>query len=305
MPALTPSLKGALYVLGGAVTISFAPLFVKLDDVGPSAVAMYRLFWGGLALVIGAGLRGERLIPDRSALGLLLICALFFTLNMICWHMSIIFVGPGIATILANFQVFFLAVFGALFLKERLSLLHRFSLPLALIGLWLLLEVNPAYIPAGVLHGTVFGFLAASFYSLYILCLRRSQLMEDRLPAMANIGLISLCSMVIAAFVALSAHEPMFSTSVRSNVILFIYGVGCQGLGWFLFSKGLPLLPVSRAGMIMLAQPTLAFVWDILFMGKQVGALGWCGAVLALSAICLGVLGKSKPVDTPNEPAGP
>ncbi|CAO0819763.1 hypothetical protein DFAR_1110033 [Desulfarculales bacterium] len=44
----------------------------------------------------------------------------FFALELTFWHRSIHLLGSGLATILAEFQVFFLAGFGALFFGERL-----------------------------------------------------------------------------------------------------------------------------------------------------------------------------------------
>ena len=50
-PVLSSYAKGVAYILLGAVIMSFGPLFVPLDGVGSTAIAMHRLFWGGLALL--------------------------------------------------------------------------------------------------------------------------------------------------------------------------------------------------------------------------------------------------------------
>lgn len=290
-----------MYVLAGAVCISVSPLFVKLDDTGPSAVAFYRLFWGGLALLLVALARRERILPGRTTL---LVCilpaAVFFCGDLVTWHWSILHVGPGLATILSNFQVFFLALFGVVFLREPLGWRLGTAIPLALFGLLLLLDADPRHLPPGMGAGLACGLISALFYTGYILCLRRSQsaAQEGRLPAIANMGVISLVSAVFVAAVALADGETLLVTSARSNLLLLTYGIGCQGLGWLLLSKGLPLLPAARAGLIMLAQPSLSFVWDVVFFNRPTSAWGYCGAVGALLAICLGALepgGKKSP----------
>jgi hypothetical protein len=43
-------------------------------------------------------------------------CGLFFALDLFCWHASILHIGPGLATIIDNFQVFVLTTVGILFL---------------------------------------------------------------------------------------------------------------------------------------------------------------------------------------------
>jgi drug/metabolite transporter (DMT)-like permease len=46
--------------------------------------------------------------------------------------------------------------------------------------------------------------------------------------------------------------------------------------------------PVSRAGLILLAQPALATVWGALFFDELLTARQAAGAVLTLAAIALG-----------------
>lgn len=288
--ALSPSAKGSLYVLAGAVCISVSPLFVRLVDVGPTAVAFYRLLWGGLALLIVSFLRHERIMPSRAIFGTMLLAAAFFTGDLASWHQSILYIGPGLATILANFQVFFLAIIGVLFLKERMGPRLALAIPLAFIGLWMLLEIDLARIPPEVAAGLMLGLCTGAFYTGYILTLRRSQSLTDRLPAVANMAAISLLGAFLCGALSLLQGQSLAVPDMRDNLLLVLYGVGCQGLGWLLLSKGLPHLPASRAGLLMLVQPTLAFVWDVLFFDRPTGAVGYAGAILALFAISMGVL---------------
>ena len=61
-----------------------------------------------------------------------------------------------------------------------------------------------------------------------------------------------------------------------------------QGLGWLLISRGIPYVEATRAGLVLLLQPALAFVWDILFFARPIGETDAVGALLALSAIYFG-----------------
>ncbi|MCX6832762.1 MAG: hypothetical protein NT028_11655 [candidate division Zixibacteria bacterium] len=47
-------------------------------------------------------------------------------------------------------------------------------------------------------------------------------------------------------------------------------------------------ISASRVGLILLLQPTLAFVWDVLFFKRPTTELEGVGAVIALAAIYLG-----------------
>lgn len=290
--SLPPETRGTIFLCAGAMCISFSPLFVKFVEAGPLTAAFYRMFWGGLVLTALAVIKGQRITPYRALLPAMFLGALFFSGDLACWHISILYLGPGLATILSNFQVFFLAIIGALFLKEHLSPRLKIAIPLAIAGLLLVLEMDPRKLPPNISYGIVVGIASGALYSGYLLCLRHSQLKAERLPALANMGVISLFTAVILVGMSLAAGESLIITDTRSNLLLLLYGAGCQGLGWYLISSGLPLVPASRAGLLILIQPALSFVWDIVLLGRPTGSIGYFGAMLALAAICLGSLNK-------------
>jgi drug/metabolite transporter (DMT)-like permease len=289
---LTPTFKGYAYVFSGAVLISFASLFVKEAPMAPAMVVFYRLLLGGTALLIFAAIRGERLLPSRRMFLLLVAAAACFSADLTAWHECIIRLGPGLATIMANFQVFFLAFWGAFVLHEKLTRGHKLAIPLALGGLFMLLEVNPRDLPPEIAAGLALGILSAMFYAGYILVLRRSQSTAERLPATANMGFISLLSMLIVGLYCQGKGDSFVIPDLRTLGILALLGIGCQAAGWVLLSAGLPRMPASRAGLVMLASPALSFVWDILFYDRPTGPLGYLGAAVTIAAVGLGLSGR-------------
>ena len=72
------------------------------------------------------------------------------------------------------------------------------------------------------------------------------------------------------------------------------YGFIAQVLGWVLIARGLLKTEASRAGLILLLQPTLAFVWDILFFKRATVPVEILGALLALFAIYLGTTSQNR-----------
>lgn len=287
------NMKGYLLVFSGAVCISFAAFFVKGAPVDPSTVAFYRLFFGAAALFLAAIFQRVRIVPFTQTLWILILAGAFFCGDLLFWHESIVLVGPGIATILTNFEVIFLALYGAVFLKEKLSIPQKLSMPLALIGLALLLGLHESGIPAHILKGAAFGLLSAIFYSGYVLSLRQSQLFAVRLSPVANIAWVSLFACVFVGMYCLTMGISLAIPDVRTGVTLAVLGVFCQSLGWFLLSLGLPLLQPFRAGLIMLAQPALSFIWDILIYGTATGFTNILGACLTTAAIGMGIYTSS------------
>lgn len=127
--------RPTLQLLLGAALISTSPVFVKLTTVPSDVSAWYRVMIGGAVLAIWQAARGRWRWPSRAAWWPLLLAGVFFALDLGVWHQSIHYIGPGMATLLGNFQVFVMAMVGALVFRERLSPSTWISIPLALLGL--------------------------------------------------------------------------------------------------------------------------------------------------------------------------
>ncbi|MCA9727646.1 MAG: DMT family transporter, partial [Candidatus Eisenbacteria bacterium] len=124
-------------------------------------------------------------------------------------------------------------------------------------------------------------------YATYVLVFQRSQRARVRLTPAASLMTISFaCAFVMA--VGVLAEGTFRIPDGRSWASMIGYGVLCQALGWILISRGLPHIAASKVGLFLLLQPTLSFLWDILFFGRPTDRWEWLGAVVALGAIYLG-----------------
>lgn len=271
----------------GAVLISFAPVFVKLVDVGPGAAAFYRMGVGGLVLAAIVAWRRPPLALSRAALGFTLLGGILFAADLIFWHQSIHDIGPGLSTIIANFQVFILAGVGIVIYGEQGGWRLAVAVPLAFAGL-LLLVGDWSSLSGSYQRGVLLALATAVAYGSYLLTLRRSQSRPAPLDAMANLALICAVAAVLVAGWATAAGESLAIPSTQDGLLLVAYGVTAQVLGWLLISHGLPRAPASHAGLVLLCQPSLAFVWDVLFFARPTSPRDVGGALLALTAIYLG-----------------
>ena len=276
----------------GAFIISFSPVFVRLTSVSPDSSAFYRVFFGGLVLMGISVARKERIKTEPRMWMFVALAGAFFAIDLQCWHRSVGYVGPGLATILGNLQVFCTAAFGAILFHEVISKRLIVALPIAVVGLFLLIGLDIAHLSQDVLYGLLFGLFTAVSYSCYIMSLRQSQSAGPRLPLFANMGIISLLTAAIVAGFMVSAGDTFTIPTVQDWCYLLFYGVVCQGIGWAFISKGLPHIPAAIAGLIMLLQPALAFVWDVLLFNRLTGAYGLVGVGLVLFAIGLGIYGQ-------------
>ena len=285
---------GILQLLSGTVLISFSAVFVKIAHTGPTVSGFYRLFFGALFLFVLVLAKRDPLWKGIRALGWAVLAGVFFAADIFFWHRSILYIGPGLATIMGNFQVFFLTAIGLLVFKERVTWRFFVSIPLAFCGLFLLVGVRWSELDAQYRLGVVYGVLTAVMYAAYLLTLRRSQRDAVHLSPMSNLAVVSTVTAVLLAVVGYGEGDNFAIVDGQTWFALIAYGVLCQALGWIILTWGLTKIEASRVGLLLLLQPTLTFIWDVLFFSRPTSATEACGAVLALGAIYLGGVRRNR-----------
>ena len=278
-----------LRVLAGAVLISFAAVFVALSGVASAPAAFYRLAIGAVVLLGFAVLRGERLRLEPRFVGYVLLAGVAFAADLVIWQLSIYRVGPGIATLLPNFQVALMTLAGWLIWRERLTPRIVVAIGVAVVGLVLLLMAAPQAGHVRFMAGVGYGLGAAVAYTAYLLFLRLAGGSASREAPAFFIGLVSLVAAVGAALWILIRGESFAVPFGMAWLWLACYGLGCQALGWLLISTGLPSVPAALGGLLLLLQPTLTFAWDHLIFGRRFTLVELAGAALALVGLYLGV----------------
>ena len=281
--------KSATYqVLLGALLISFSPVFVKLAHVGPTAAGVYRTAIGAVALFIFALLSRQKIYVGLRPFVRSIAIGFIFACDLTAWHHSINFIGPGLSTILGNFQVFILVAYGIVILKEKLTARFIAAVPLAVIGLIMIFGWRWNDLALSYKLGILLGLGTAFSYACFTLTLRYSQARPDAPQPAANLAIISIATAFFMAIIALIKSEAFIIADTQTLFSLFGYGLLCQALAWGLISRSLPHIPASLAGLALLLQPTLAFVWDIVLFGRPLHIIELAGVALALTAIYLG-----------------
>ena len=277
----------------GAMMISFSAVWVKLAHVTPTASAFYRVFLGGVFLLILLVIRGERLWRGWFFPGMALVTGGIFALNLYFWHRSIEYVGPGLATILSNFQVILVPLAGLALYGERPSLRFVLAVPPAVAGLFLIVGVPWHQLPQDFQMGIFYGLLSAAFYTGFLVSMRWQQASAAPPPAAFNLMEVSLGTALFLALEMVRTHESFAMPDVQTVLALVALGLMSQTLAWLMITHSLPRIPAAVAGLILLLQPALSFVWDVFFFHRPTTATAWMGVALALCAIYMGATSRS------------
>ncbi len=282
------SYKDSAHILTGAVFISFSSTWVAWSQVDPVVSAFYRVFFGSLFLLIYCLLnRAIRPISPKT-ITYCALCGLCFAGDLYCWHLSILYVGPGLATILGNFQVFVLTVISVLFFGQRVRMFFILALLLAFCGLFLIIGLNWETLSDDYRIGVLFGLITALFYACFILSLRKIQGLESGISFIYTLLLISVATAVILGPLVWFSGNSFTIPDFGSLLSLACLGLFSQTIGWAFIARSLPNLLPSVAGLILLLQPALAFFWDVLIFARPTSLLQWVGVGIVLAAIYLG-----------------
>ncbi len=275
-------------LLTGALGIAFAPIFVRLSELGPSATAFWRLgfavpaLWAWMALEPKGGSRSRT--PSSSSDYLRLTAAgLFFAGDLAIWHWSIKYTSVANSTLLANFAPIFVTLVSWLVFKERFTRTFVLGLALALGGAVVLmgqsLQLSPEH-----LFGDALGLLTAVFYGGYILSVGRLRAEFSTATIMTWSGVISG---VVLLPIALLSGESLIAGSVQGWAVLLGLALFSHAGGQSLIAYALAHLPAAFSSVSLLIQPAAAAVLAWVLLDEPLGVLQAIGAAIVLVGILM------------------
>ena len=287
-------------MIAGAAAISTTSVFVKLAHVGPTMSAFYRMAFGGGMLLIGLVALGRWQRVRVSDVLWLLVPGIAFAVDLMLWHRSILYVGPGLATLLGNFQVFLMALAGFLIYREKLGWHFLAGVLLAFVGLYLLVGLDWNKVGAQYQLGVILGVVTGVAYAVYMLSTRHAQ--RSGHVKLAPSQLLCVSSLICAAVLGIASlieGDSFVLPDLQSWSSLLGLAFFGQVLGWVLLTRAMPQLPASLIGLLLLLQPALSFVFDVILFARPTRTLDWIGVALSLVGIFIGSYRKPAPAAEP------
>jgi drug/metabolite transporter (DMT)-like permease len=309
-----PDLAYRLMAAAGVVCISFAPILVRVaEDAGDITIAFFRSLYAlpFLALLYW-GTRHQDRRPAKSRM-IAVGAGVFLALDLTFWHASIGEIGAGLATVVVNMQVVFVALIAWALFGERPGRWAVTLLPVMLVGVFLISGAGSAdaYGDNPGL-GTAQSLLSAGFYAGFVLMLRES----GRGHASPPTGPVfdSTIGTALASLLIGLAFASDFNLAITWPVHgwLLLLALLAQVVGWLLIARALPQLPALDTSVLLLGQPMLAILWARLIFGEALGVSQWIGVGLVLLGLVLFSLQRSaaasgdsrqQPAETVDDPA--
>ena len=278
----------ALFV--GAVTIAFAPILVRLSEVGPSATGFHRfllaipLYWAMAATLPRATVAegSERPTSVRDFV-LISMAGVYLAADVAVWHYSIQMTTVANSTLLANVAPVFVVLAGWILFGTRVTGTYMIGLAAAMTGVFILSRASLSLSEEHFI-GDLLGVLTAVFYAAYQMSVER---LRKRFSTVTIMKYAIPASALIMLPVALASGDDLLPVTLAGWGFLIALAAGPQVFGQGLIAWALAHLPVAFASVSLLVQPVTATLVAWVLFGEQIGAQQAVGGVIVLAGIML------------------
>jgi DME family drug/metabolite transporter len=175
-------------------------------------------------------------------------------------------------------QTIWLAIFGYLFLKEKISLKTLFSIILAMIGITVMIGGS---LDTGSLKGNLVALYIPINFAFLILLIRKFPKI-DFVPPLLIAGFLSmLYGFVISETILISLHDLL---------IVFLLGSFQHAFGFICITIGARSTPAVIVGLLMLTEALFGPFWVWLFINEIPPTSVFLGGSIIATAVILKTL---------------
>ena len=280
---LIKNLPGPFLVFLGAVSLSFGGLIVKSFE---GSTLWQILFWRSVffILVVSIFLFINYKKTVFSALYKSGLPGLIGGIILSVGFASYVFAMYETTVANANFiiqtQTLFLAIFGYIFLKEKISKLTLSCIAIAIFGILLMLgsSVSP-----GQMTGNIVAFIMPISFAILIIIVRKFPEV-DMIP-------LQLVAGIFAAIIGLLL-SPSIMVSSKDIFLGFLAGFFQVGFGFIFITIGARSTPSAFVGIIMLTEAVLGPLWAWMFVNENPPISVLIGGSIVITAVVIQFLNK-------------
>jgi len=271
-------IPGPLLVFMGAFCLSFGGLIVKSFE---GATLWQILFWRQFFFILAVSifLISAYKKDIFKAIYKSGIPGLFGGIILGLGFCSYVFAMYNTTVANTNFiiqtQVIFLALFGYIFLKEKITTITLVSIILAISGILLILGST---LSPGQMSGNIVAFIMPISFAVLILVIRKYPTV-DMIPLQLIAGFIALLiGYIISSKITVSLHDLLLG---------FLAGFFQIGFGFILITIGARNTPSAMVGIIMLTEAVFGPLWAWIFANENPPILVILGGGIIILAVFL------------------
>lgn len=271
-------LPGPLLVFFGALSLSFGGLIVKSFQ---GANLWQILFWRSIFFILVVSIfliltYRKKVFTAFVSSGIPgLVGGLILSTGFCGYVFAMYNTTVANTNFIIQTQTIFLAIFGYLFLKEKVSKLTLVSIILAISGIILMVGTS---LSPGQMSGNIAAFIMPVSFAILILIVRKYPTV-DMVPLQLVAGIVAM----IIGFLA----STKISISLYDIFLAFLSGTFQIGLGFIFITIGAKKTLSAMVGIIMLTEAILGPLWAWLFVNENPSFYVLIGGGIIIFAVFL------------------
>ncbi len=276
----------------GIVAVSFGSIFARIAGAGAPTVAALRMVFSALILLplvlASARTRGELSRLSRADLKLLGASGLFLALHFLLWIGSLSFTGVTSSVVFVTTHPLWVALYGVVVLRKRISSVLWIGLAVALLG-GAIIGGRDAVAGGTRWQGDILALGGAAAFAGYFIVGAR---LRGRLSLLAYVFPVYTCAAVLLAGTAVISGASFNGCGGRCWAVCFAMALVCQIVGHTLFNWALKHLETTAVAIAALGEPVGASVLALVILRERPTAAEIAGGAAILAGIYL-VMRKS------------
>jgi len=284
---------GLLWAFGSTAVWSSTALFIETlsRDFGMTTVEL--AFWRTFIITLSLGVVVRRLYPGSALLVSWREMGVFFLAGLVgiaifalLFNGSVQENGGAVATTLIFCSPVFVAVGGALWLREKVTLAQVIAIAIILFGCGLVAGItDPAALIKSPL-GAIMGLGSGLVFAIYIL-IGKVVARTERRGGLINLFYYFLsATLVLTPLGLIQEGFGLFTHALNWNGWFLLIALSLISLcGYAFFNASLKYLPAAVSSLIQTLEPSMTGVLSLLFLGRGMSGLQWFGTLLIISGV--------------------
>ena len=276
---LKNKIPGTILVLMGALCLSFGGIIVKSFE---GANLWQILFWRQTFFSIVVALYllviyKKNFFKSFYASGLPgLVAGIFLGIGFSAYVFAMYHTTVANTLFIISTETIFLALFGYIFLKEKINLVTLFSIIMGMSGVLLIIGSSFSIQSSSQFFGNIIAFIMPISFAVLIVIVRKYPKV-DMVPSQFIAGIFAA---LIGYFIA-----GKLSISLNDLFLGFLAGTFQIGFGFIMITIGSRTTPAAVVGILMLTEAVFGPVWAWLFINEIPPISVIIGGSIIISAI--------------------
>lgn len=281
-------MKGKLKIITAMLIFGSIAVFVRNINLSSSEIAFLRGIIGSIFLIIASFFSRERIsfVKIKNNIKLLILSGSAIGVNWIFLFQAYKYTTISNATLSYYFAPIVVVILSPIILKEKLTPLKMGCVITAMIGLFLVVDINGNGTSNfnNQLVGILYGLFAAVLYASVILM---NKFIENLSGFETTLVQLMVATIVLLPYVLIKDQMNFTSVSFNSFIYIMILGIVHTGFAYYLYFTAIKKLKGHSIAVLSYIDPISAVIIASIFLGEKMSSIQAIGGILILGATFL------------------